>query len=52
VFNFNQEAYAGLESFERWAKTELAKSMLCMRMKPESMSAASATGCTVPQIAQ
>ncbi|MBT8407979.1 MAG: IS66 family transposase [Deltaproteobacteria bacterium] len=28
VFNFNQEAYAGLESFERWAKTELAKSML------------------------
>ena len=28
VFNFNQEAYAGLESFEQWAKTELAKSLL------------------------
>lgn len=28
VFNFNQEAYAGLESFEQWAKTELSGSDL------------------------
>jgi len=28
VFRFNQEAYAGLESFEQWAKTELAGSDL------------------------
>ncbi len=28
VFNFNQEAYERLASFEQWAKTELAKSML------------------------
>ncbi len=28
VFNFNKEAYARLEPFEQWAKTELAKSML------------------------
>ena len=28
VFHFNQEAYAGLEFFERWAKTELAGSDL------------------------
>jgi transposase len=28
VFNFNQEAYAGLEAFEQWAKTELAGSDL------------------------
>ena len=28
VFNFNKEAYKRLESFEQWAKTKLAKSML------------------------
>lgn len=28
VFNFNKEAFARLEPFEQWAKTELAKSML------------------------
>lgn len=28
IFNFNQEAYARLEPFERWVKTELAKSLL------------------------
>ncbi|MCB1870297.1 MAG: IS66 family transposase [Gammaproteobacteria bacterium] len=28
VFNFNNEAYERLERFERWAKTELAESML------------------------
>lgn len=28
VFNFNQEAYDKLESFERWVKTELAQSVL------------------------
>jgi len=28
VFNFNQEAYKGLESFEQWAKTELSGSDL------------------------
>jgi len=28
IFNFNKDAYERLASFERWAKTELAKSML------------------------
>ena len=28
IFNFNKEAYERLEAFERWAKTELATSML------------------------
>ena len=28
VFHFNQEAYEGLASFERWAKTQLAQSEL------------------------
>ena len=28
VFNFNKEAYAGLESFGQWAKTQLARSEL------------------------
>jgi len=28
VFNFNKEAYAGLDSFEQWAKTQLAQSDL------------------------
>lgn len=28
IFNFNQDAYERLAPFERWAKTELAKSML------------------------
>ena len=28
VFNFNQEAHDRLEPFERWAKTELARSLL------------------------
>ena len=28
VFNFNKEAYAGLDAFEQWAKTQLAQSDL------------------------